>query len=174
MSRTAAVAFATTLLASSALLLADEHTLHTFRRVQLTSTYYSEGVSFGDINKDGQNDVVYGPYWFAGPDFQKKYEIYKPVPQPTEGYADNFFSWVHDFDGDGWHDVLVVGFPGTPAHVYQNPGRAVQGEHWPKHEVADGYRMLSWISLRGSPNWPATIRHNSCGSMSPRHCSRSP
>ena len=115
-------------------------TLHTFQRVRLTNTYYSEGANFGDINNDGVNDVVYGPYWFAGPDFQTRHEIYQPVPQPTERYADNFFSWVYDFDGDRWQDVLVVGFPGTPAYVYENPGRAGHRAHWPKHEIFD------WVS----------------------------
>lgn len=121
-------------------LLADDHVLHTFQRVQLTGTYYSEGANFGDINNDGINDVVYGPYWFAGPDFQTKREIYKPVPQPMERYADNFFSWVYDFNADGRHDVLTVGFPGTPAYVYENPGNAGHGAHWTKHEIFD------WVS----------------------------
>ncbi len=76
--------------------------------------------------------VMAWPMWFTDriglPDriSQAKQEIYKPVPQNVNGYADNFFSWVYDFNGDGWNDVFVVGFPGTPAYVYENPkpGRA--------------------------------------------------
>ena len=101
-----------------------DHVLHEFRRVQLTDTYFSEGANFGDINNDGVMDVVCGPYWFAGPDFKSKHEIYPAKPQDRNKYADNFFNWVHDFDENGWNDVLVVGFPGTPAYVYENPGRA--------------------------------------------------
>ena len=119
---------------------AQDHRVHTFERTQLTGTYFSEGTNFGDINGDGHNDVVYGPYWFAGPDFSQKREIYKAVPQPMERYADNFFSWIYDFDGDGANDVLVVGFPGTPAYVYQNPGNDNHDSHWPKHEIFD------WVS----------------------------
>jgi hypothetical protein len=119
---------------------ADDHVLHEFNRQQLTDVYYSEGASAGDINGDGHADVVYGPFWFAGPDFHEKHEIYPAVPQPRERYADHFFSWVYDFNGDGWNDVFTVGFPGTPAYVYENP----QGEHleqlWDKHEVFD------WVS----------------------------
>jgi putative membrane-bound dehydrogenase-like protein len=103
---------------------ADHSVLHEFQRVQLTDTYFSEGANFGDINNDGVMDAVCGPYWFAGPDFKTKQEIYSAKPQDTNKYADNFFNWVYDFNGDGWNDVLVVGFPGTPAYVYQNPGRA--------------------------------------------------
>ena len=58
---------------------------------------------------------------FEGPDFTVKHEIYPAKPQPMEKYADNFFTWVYDFNGDGWNDLLVVGFPGTPAYVYENP-----------------------------------------------------
>ncbi|MGV2340117.1 MAG UNVERIFIED_CONTAM: hypothetical protein LVR18_41045 [Planctomycetaceae bacterium] len=90
----------------------DQHLLHSFSRQQLSDVYYSEGISVGDLNNDSHKDVVYGPHWYAGPDFTKKQELYPAVPQPRERYADNFFNWVHDFDGDGWRDVLVVGFPG--------------------------------------------------------------
>lgn len=114
----------------------EERAIHTFERQKLSGTYFSEGANAGDINGDGVLDVVYGPYWFAGPTFEKKHEIYPPKPQPTEQYADNFFNWVYDFNGDGGADVLVVGFPGTPAYVYENPkGALAAGGHWKKHAV---------------------------------------
>ena len=119
---------------------AEDKILHTFDRQQLTDVYFSEGANAGDLNKDGHSDIVYGPYWFPGPEFTKKHEIYEPVPQNREGYANNFFSWVYDFNGDGWNDVFVVGFPGTPAFVYENPQDAGHSKHWPKHQVFD------WVS----------------------------
>ena len=119
---------------------AEEYMLHTFERQRLTDVYFSEGAGTGDLNGDGSPDIVYGPYWFAGPDFTSKREIYKPQPQDRERYADNFFSWVYDFSGDGWNDVLVVGFPGTPAYVYENPQQDGLDQHWAKHEVFD------WVS----------------------------
>ncbi len=119
---------------------AAEHTLYSFRRIDLTDVYYSEGANAGDFNNDGHVDAVYGPFWFAGPDFQQRHEIYEPKAQPREAYADNFFSWVYDFNRDGWNDVFVVGFPGTPAYVYQNPARDDADQHWEKHEVFD------WVS----------------------------
>ena len=119
---------------------ADEFELHQFETIQLTDTYYSEGANYGDVNRDGVVDIVHGPYWFQGPDYEIKYEIYPPKAQPRQKYADNFFSWIYDFDGDGWNDVFVVGFPGTPAYVYQNPADPGFDGHWAKREVLD------WVS----------------------------
>lgn len=116
---------------------AEEFVLHSFRRQQLTDLYLSEGANGGDLNNDKHVDVVYGPYWFAGPDFKVKHEIYPMKPQNREGYADNFFNWVYDFNGDGWNDVFVVGFPGTPAYVYENPKEGGFDKPWKKHQVFD-------------------------------------
>ena len=97
---------------------ADDYTLHSFTRQALADVYYSEGAAAGDLNGDGAADVVYGPYWYEGPKFQTKHEIYPAKAQPRERYADHFFAWIYDFNGDGWNDVFAVGFPGTPAYVY--------------------------------------------------------
>ena len=119
---------------------AEERVVHSFERRMLTDIYYAEGANAGDIDGDGRADVVYGPYWLAGPDFATRREIYPPVPQPRERYADAFFAWIHDIDGDGWNDVFAVGFPGTPAHVYVNPGAGGFDRHWEKRQVFD------WVS----------------------------
>lgn len=116
---------------------ASDKSLDVFERTVLTDVYFSEGSGAGDINGDGHPDVVYGPHWYAGPDFAKKSEIFPAVPQPRERYADHFFSWVHDFDGDGHNDVLVAGFPGTPGFVYRNPGPDQLDSLWEKIQVAD-------------------------------------
>lgn len=118
--------------------LAQPHRLREFAKQQLTGTYYSEGIAVGDINGDGIHDIVYGPYWFEGPSFEKATEIYPAKPQRMEGYADHFFAWVYDFNNDGAADVLTVGFPGTAAYVYENPGNGVGT--WTKHRVFD------WVS----------------------------
>lgn len=114
--------------------------LHSFERMQLTKEYYSEGANAGDLNHDGIIDVVYGPQWYEGPSFEKVHEIYAPKSQNREGYADHFFAWIYDFNGDGWGDVFTVGFPGTPAFVYENPGLEGMDSHWKKHQVFD------WVS----------------------------
>lgn len=133
-SRVSLLATSVALLFSSAA-RAEDRKLHTFERKQLTDVYYSEGANAGDLNGDGKADVVYGPYWFEGPSYEIKHELYSPKPQNREGYADNFFNWVYDFNGDGWNDVFVVGFPGTPAYVYENPKAGGFDKPWTKHKV---------------------------------------
>ena len=50
--------------------------LHTFKRIQLNDQFWSEGANFGDLNKDGVNDIISGPWWWEGPDFKKRHEYY--------------------------------------------------------------------------------------------------
>ncbi|MBL9179566.1 MAG: VCBS repeat-containing protein [Verrucomicrobiaceae bacterium] len=119
---------------------AAERQVHSFERIQLTDRYYSEGINAADVDGDGRMDAIHGPFWFAGPDFKEKKLIYQAAPQNREGYANNFFSWPYDFNKDGLVDVLTAGFPGTPAFVYQNPGRKGHEAPWPKHQVFD------WVS----------------------------
>lgn len=125
------------LLVGSGDALAAGHLTHTFDVRQLTKTYYSEGAAAADLDRDGHVDVIYGPHWYGGPDFKQSHEFYPAKPQPMNRYADSFFTWPYDFDGDGWTDLLVVGLPGTPAYLYRNPGGDAVKQLWRKHEVFD-------------------------------------
>ncbi len=122
------------LILSSASLPGEE--LITWKRVQLTDAFYAEGANFADINKDGHTDIISGPFWYEGPDWKERHAFYEPKVYNIVGYSDNFFCYPHDFDGDGWPDILVVGFPGKEARLYLNPGAGAEG-HWPVHVVAD-------------------------------------
>lgn len=130
--------------------------LRSFQRIALSDQFWCEGANHGDFNRDGVQDIVAGPWWWAGPDFQARHELYSPqaafqlpLGEQTvirvpgfEGalgrkntYSDNFFSFPHDFNADGWTDVLVVGFPGKETAWFENP-QAVGG-HWKRHPVFD-------------------------------------
>jgi hypothetical protein len=120
----------------------------------LTDKFWAEGACVADVNKDGKMDVLCGPFWYEGPDFKKTHTIYKAdksfklkKPDGTEekvdGYAGvgsgkneysvNFISFAYDFNGDGYQDYLVVGFPGQATFWYENPKGA--DELWQQHLV---------------------------------------
>lgn len=130
--------------------------VHTFTKVQATDQFWAEGADIGDFNRDGHVDVISGPFWYEGPDFQKRHE-YRPaaatfkarkadgteqvIPGYEGGlgvnnaYSDNFLIYTYDFNGDKWTDVMVYGFPGKEVAWYENPkGKA---GHWPRHVVFD-------------------------------------
>ncbi len=135
---------------------AKTKTLCGFQRLQLSDQFWCEGANFADFNKDGVNDLVAGPWWWEGPDFKKKHEIYAPattfdltvgprtkvkVPGYEGGlgkkntYSNNFFAFPYDFNADGWMDVLVIGFPGEDTSWFENP----KGEEkpWARHKIFD-------------------------------------
>ncbi|HEY1052345.1 MAG TPA: VCBS repeat-containing protein, partial [Prosthecobacter sp.] len=112
-------------------------TLISWKRVQLTDKFYAEGANHADINKDGHADIISGPYWYEGPEWKKAHAFYEPKEFSINGYSDNFFCYPQDFNGDGWQDVLVLGFPGKEARLYLNPGQFDNDTPWRMHIVAD-------------------------------------
>ncbi len=103
------------------------------RRLQLDDKFYAEGAVFADLNRDGVMDVVAGPFWYEGPAYKVRHEIYEPKPYDPLKYSENFIAAADDVDGDGWKDVVVIGFPGLDAAWYRNPGNNVG--HWAKHHA---------------------------------------
>jgi putative membrane-bound dehydrogenase-like protein len=108
----------------------------TWKRQQIHGYFYSEGAAIGDINGDGKPDVVSGPFWWEGPTFETKHSYYEPKIFSINGYSDNFFAYVHDFNADKKNDILILGFPGKEARLYLNPGTH-DDKPWPMHIVAD-------------------------------------
>ena len=143
-----------TALSTATLALAQE--LHTFKRIQLSDQFWGEGATFGDLNRDGVNDIISGPWWWEGPEFKKRHEYYPatttfklklgpmtevdvPGFEGTLGkenkYSDNFFAWALDFNKDGWNDILIIGFPGKETSWFENPKG--KDTHWVRHQIFD-------------------------------------
>ena len=97
-----------------------------YKKLTLSTEFFSEGAAFGDFNNDGKLDAVSGPYWYEGPDFTKRHELFAPIAFDPLKYSDNFIAFAHDFNADGWADVLVLGFPGVDASPKERRGGYVQ------------------------------------------------
>jgi hypothetical protein len=108
----------------------------TWKKTVLDKRFRAEGVAVADVNKDGKMDVLAGDVWYEAPDW-KVHAIRPGKEDYRQGdqnvYSNTFACWTEDLNGDGWTDLIVVGFPGAPCHWYENP----QGKdgHWKQHEI---------------------------------------
>lgn len=140
----------------SVCILADDYVEHSFTKLRLTDQFWSEGANVGDFDRDGKLDVVSGPFWYPGPEFKVRFEIYPAdksfklkkddgteVEVPgyegalgkNNAYSHSFLNYTYDVNGDGWTDAIIYGFPGEPAKWFENP----RGEkkHWTPHVMID-------------------------------------
>ena len=88
-----------------------------WKKQQLTESFWAEGACVADVNKDGKNDILSGPFWYEGPDFKKAHEIYhmdkafdrkkedgtvekvpgfKGLLGGANEYSNNFISYAYD------------------------------------------------------------------------------
>jgi hypothetical protein len=113
-----------------------------FRMQALNEFYYSWSPTISDINKDGAPDVVAGPYYYLGPDYNVAREIYlaKTIDASTQYF--NGVQYTYDFTGDGWPDV-INGLFTQPTMLYVNP--AGQSRRWDSFTVTDN--LSSEIAL---------------------------
>ena len=100
--------------------LPAEQTSTRFRMQQLDEFFYTWGAGVGDLNRDGILDVVAGPYYYLGPDYTSRREIYvAPTVNPSDQFPRSGFDFVFDFTGDGWPDIVAG--ENRPLFMYVNP-----------------------------------------------------
>jgi len=109
-----------------------------FKKKQLDPKFRSEGVCVADFNKDGKNDICAGFVWYEAPDW-KMHQLTDKAPEYNpEGYSNAFCCFADDINADGWADVLVVDFPGTPTWWFENPkaeNLKDGGQPWTKRTI---------------------------------------
>ena len=91
-----------------------------YRILRLTPFYYSFASGAADFDRDGNMDIVSGPFIFLGPDFTKVREFYMALStNPSTSFSSNWLEFAGDFTGDGWPDVLLASTSNT--RLYVNP-----------------------------------------------------
>jgi hypothetical protein len=105
-----------------------------FRMQTLNEFYYSWGPDVADFNHDGTPDIVAGPYYYLGPDYNVAREIYMAQTIDASTQYFNGVQYAYDFNGDGWPDVVNALFT-RPLAVYINPKG--EARRWDSYTVSD-------------------------------------
>jgi hypothetical protein len=100
------------------------------RKLLLVAPY--ESATVGDLDHDGKVDIVYGTYWFAGPDFVPR--AYR-ANHAAKDYLRANSEHLYDVDKDGWLDIIAGGWAEDGIYWYRNPGNgpAERGKPWEKN-----------------------------------------
>jgi hypothetical protein len=112
----------------------DEPGPPTFTRHVIDPAYRTEGVTYMDVDHDGEWDIVTSELWYAGPDFATRHELRDPREwDQMSGIAESFDAFHLDADGDGYEDLVVITAPGEAASWCRNPRG--QDVHWDCHVI---------------------------------------
>jgi hypothetical protein len=125
-----------------------------FRMQALNEFYYSWGPAISDINRDGNLDIVAGPYYYLGPQYNTARQIYVGgTIDPGTQYF-NGIQYTYDFTGDGWPDVVNSIFQ-RPLVLYVNPKG--ESRRWEEFTVTDRmsceFMLLKDVDGDGKPEF---------------------
>jgi len=118
-----------------------------FSRLKPDGVFRSEGVAVADFNCDGRLNIATGNILYSGPDWRPRPMLSSPKEYNPEGYSEEFLCFAEELDGDGWTDLIVVGFPGAKTRWLRNPGRS--GEPWKEYTAVEktGNESPDWIDV---------------------------
>ncbi|MBC8350114.1 MAG: VCBS repeat-containing protein [Verrucomicrobia bacterium] len=106
-------------------------------RVQQLYKDNVESCAVGDIDKDGDLDVVAGERFYLNPEWKPiKFRSIKPF---GKDYMQDNGDYVYDVNGDGWLDVVAGQFTVSPLLWFENPGEKTLGggKLWKQHTLVD-------------------------------------
>jgi hypothetical protein len=107
----------------------------------------NEGCAVADVNKDNKPDVIAGTHWYAAPDFVPR--PLRDIPIFSCDYHSSSGDHAYDVNGDGWIDVVSVGWMEKEIYWYENP-RADglrKGYPWVRHVLGPAHGMNETMDL---------------------------
>ena len=113
-------------------ILPGEQVSDRFRMQRINDFYYGWSATVADVNRDGILDIISGPFYYLGPDFQTSREIYlSKTSDVTSQLTPAMVNFAFDYTGDGWPDVLIS--TGRAMSLFVNP----KGEprRWDRYNV---------------------------------------
>ncbi|MCA8997762.1 MAG: VCBS repeat-containing protein [Planctomycetaceae bacterium] len=127
-------------------------------KVQWLTIDANEGCDIGDLDGDGNLDVIAGRNWYRNGDW-----IARPVRtiEDERGYLHTNGDFLYDVNGDGRLDLIAGDYFTTQVYWYENVGgeTLLQGYLWPKHLLVDtgfGSNEASYLhdlNGDGTPEW---------------------
>jgi len=106
----------------------------------------------GDLDGDGDNDVVIPGYWFANPGSANgawKHYAWPHLAVRNASYGTSMRCWVADINKDGLNDIVYSDCDTGHSHVYWVRNRN-KGTDWTRHQLPDPPTAAGDISGTGS------------------------
>lgn len=102
-----------------------------FRRHELNPDSQFCACAVVDVDRDGQQDVICGAYWYQAPAWQR--HPLRDVPL-IRGRYDDYSNLPLDINGDGWPDLVSANYRSQTLYWIEHPGAALGP--WRVHTVA--------------------------------------
>lgn len=104
-----------------------------FKKQQVTAQFLAEGVAIGDVDQDGDQDILTGFHWFEAPNWER-HNIQAPVDfDYATAYSSTFLNYAMDVNEDGRIDLIRIDTPGEGVYWYENPGS--DAGYWVEHFI---------------------------------------
>lgn len=104
-----------------------------FEKQQVTAQFLAEGVAIGDVDQDGDQDILTGFHWFEAPNWER-HDIQAPAEfDYATAYSSTFLNFAMDVNEDGRIDLIRIDTPGEGVYWYENPGSSAG--YWTEHFI---------------------------------------